>query len=565
MLDKTAESKMTPQPKERLTVLASYFLASAMLTCLAVSLVQFGEAYAPGWDGTYLVALSFFLALEALYSHRLLRNLVFSDPQAVAYRAAELVVIMVGLKVAYYVARGPGLLVGDLSLWREDFWNNFFTDEYLFGLFTAALVWFISTRMGASLVLLEFDERVLMIEAQTGIYESRSEIRWNLANDILGVGVILIVLSAFLRFEPFTAWADLQPLRQGAYNALVYFFLALVLLSITQFNIMRSRWFRDSLPVHPLVTRRWLWYSLVFILGVAILAGVLPTGYSVGLLGVLNYLLFAILAILNLLVTILLTPLFLLIHLLASLFGTPEAQPAPQVEIPQFIPQPAAAASEPLVWWELLKSILFWLVLWGVVGYSIYYYLREHSGLAEKLRKTPLFPYLARFWAWLSAWWGGLNRQVAAAVDAGLARLRARRERAAQARPWRYLSLRGLSARERVIFYYIAMVRRGSERGLARQPSQTPYEYSRGLAQAVAPPPGAIPDDGAGLVMDGAQVEPAALDDAGLAGPITAITDKFVEARYSLHPVTGQDVGLVQHYWQRIRRALRRRLQSQER
>jgi hypothetical protein len=45
--------------------------------------------------------------------------------------------------------------------------------------------------------------------------------------------------------------------------------------------------------------------------------------------------------------------------------------------------------------------------------------------------------------------------------------------------------LRKLSPRQQVQFYYLAMLRRGSEHGHARQPTQTPYEYARALENQI--------------------------------------------------------------------------------
>ncbi len=73
------------------------------------------------------------------------------------------------------------------------------------------------------------------------------------------------------------------------------------------------------------------------------------------------------------------------------------------------------------------------------------------------------------------------------------------------------------------------MVRRGGETGLTRNASQTPYEYSQ--------------------LLEAKMLE--ANEDLG------AMTDAFVEARYSRHEITNQQASLVQRYWERVKRALR--------
>jgi hypothetical protein len=91
-----------------------------------------------------------------------------------------------------------------------------------------------------------------------------------------------------------------------------------------------------------------------------------------------------------------------------------------------------------------------------------------------------------------------------------------------------WISLRGLDPRRRVLFFYLAMLRRGSEQGLSRRPSQTPSEYAVTLERAL----------------------PDAEED------IDSITEAFVEARYSRREVDAQEADLVKATWGRIRRAL---------
>ncbi len=48
-----------------------------------------------------------------------------------------------------------------------------------------------------------------------------------------------------------------------------------------------------------------------------------------------------------------------------------------------------------------------------------------------------------------------------------------------------FINPRRLSPRQKVIFYYLAMVRRAREAGLPRQDDQTPYEYARSLTSSL--------------------------------------------------------------------------------
>jgi len=216
---------------------------------------------------------------------------------------------------------------------------------------------------------------------------------------------------------------------------------------------------------------------------------------------------------------------------LASLFGTAEP---PRPEPPDVLPTPPPSlpdsTSNP--WLDLLGSILFWVVFVGVVGYTIIHFLRRNQKLIALLRQVPVLAWLMQIlrslWATLRQW----NKQIGAAVNAGLQRLRPQAVVSTVAQRARFASLRRMSPRERVQYFYLVMVRRSGQRGMARQPSQTPREYAHTLETA-------RPD---------------------VSAEIDSLTDSFVEARYSEHAIAPEHASAVQRYWERIKTALRTRL-----
>jgi hypothetical protein len=535
---------------ERLIVLVGYLLTSAMMTCLTASFVQLGELAAPGWDGSYLYVLGFLVALEATYSHRALRTRYFTDPKWIVFRFSELILILATLKAAQILTTEGRSLWTGLSLWQQDLGANFFDNETIYGIVTLAFVWVLSGQFAGELIALEANQFVLRQEAESGIYEDRNAIRKRLSNLILLVGAGMVVFTAMLRIEGLAGWMDLPPLRASVYNTIFYFFLGLVLLSLTQFNLMRARWLRDSLPVRVEIAGRWILYSAVFILALALIAALLPTSYSIDLLSVLNYIFFVLTAIFNLLIMLILTPIFWLFGWLMSLFQG-EAQVSQTEMLPPVNDIPLTPQTGPIPWLELLKSIAFWSVFLGVISFALVFYLRENRELWEKLRRIPFFAALARFSNWLGGLLRGVNRQLGTALEAGLGRLRAMRRGRPAAQPWRYLSLRRLPPRERVRFYYLALVRRGSERGYARRPAQTPFEYSQDLSEGIGARERQRPSIPA-------EIEGGRPPDGDLlSGDVVLMTAKFIEARYSRHEITPQDAGLVRRAWARVRSALR--------
>jgi hypothetical protein len=533
--------------RETLFNLAASLIVAGMLACMATSLVQLGQAVVRGWQGGYLIGYAFLVALESMYSRRAIRGRNFGEPDWLLYRVTEWVVLLVGLKLAYYVQAGVGELIRDLPLWISDFGVYFFSNEYDLGLLIIILVWGLAWYVGGELEILEIDEDVVRAEEESRIYAPRGEARQRLVNTMLTPGLLMVFLAALLRSDLGVSWSEQAEMRAGVANLLSYFLLFLVLLSLTQFSILRAEWMHEGLPIRSEVIRRWLGYSFALILFLAIISGLLPTGYSVGPLVVLNYLVFLVAIIINVIGILLVTPFLFLIGWLMKLFGSQPEKSPPPMTIPK-APLIPGTQNAPLPWLELLKAILFWSILLGLAVFSLVYYLRERKDLLHGLRRLPFYHLLARWWAWLRRWMGGAKRQIMATMEAGVERLRGIASRRPKQTPWNYLNLRRLSPRQRVIFYYLAMVRRAGESGLARRAAQTPYEYSFSLRQYLSQGPLPAEDQETG--------KDRAVEQIG--EDIRSLTDRFVEARYSLHAVSQTEVSFVQRCWERIRKALRR-------
>lgn len=510
---------------ERRMSLIHHALSAAMIACLMVVVVRFAQALAPDWQGEYLLPLTFFMAVEAMLSQRLMREHDFLSREWILYRAAEWVVILVGVKLLLYALRGFGQLFRDLPGWKTDFINSFFTGEYLFVVGTLIVTAGIASIFGELLARLEGDEKLLRLERESGIVGERPAARRSLANLILVLGAVMIFLSGILRLDWEALWGEAPPRWSGAaFTVVVYFTLGMVLLSLTQFSILRVHWSLDRIPFEPKLGQRWVIYSLIFLVAAALVAALLPTRYSIGLLDIVGYGVAVVSFVLTLLLIVILTPIFFVMSLFARLLSAEFSYdpPPPEVLRPPEIPAMGSGS-----WLEMLRSILFWVVFFGVIGYSLYYYLSGNRELIQRLRKVPFLAALGSLFIWLGRMGRDLQQGAASGVRAGLERLR-RRGRAVK--PWGFLSLRNLSPREKVMFYYLAMVRRGGEAGYPRQPGQTPVEYSQELRNQ-------LPEIESELGM---------------------ITGEFNEARYSRREIQGEEAGQVQQIWQRIRKALRR-------
>lgn len=101
--------------------------------------------------------------------------------------------------------------------------------------------------------------------------------------------------------------------------------------------------------------------------------------------------------------------------------------------------------------------------------------------------------------------------------------------------PWRFISIRNLSPRQQVQFYFTALLRKAEQRGIQRRKAQTPYEYAQTLEVS-------IPEMQTNL-------EP--------------FTETYVEARYSLHPVTKEQASQARQWWQNLRKVILRKKPAQ--
>jgi hypothetical protein len=216
----------------------------------------------------------------------------------------------------------------------------------------------------------------------------------------------------------------------------------------------------------------------------------------------------------------------MVMSLVAQLFNLPPPDetilrlmpslPAVPVQQLETIPAPT--------WWELTRSWLLWIFLGAVLVVAIIQYLRLHDDVFKAIRRAPGWNVLAWFWKFF----GGVKTELEKIVEAARARLQRGRSAGAS---WGYMNLRRLDPRQRVRFFYLALVRRGAETGLSRSPAQTPREYAATLDRAL----------------------PEAETD------IDALTDEFIKARYTRAAVAPEEARQVKSWWERIKKMLQER------
>lgn len=529
MSNLSSEEYETYRQNDRVALLVSHSLVVLMMVCLAVTLMQAAGRVAPDWQAPYLPLLAAVISVEAGYTRRIMRRSADLVVYGMGYYLVEWVVLLVFIRIFTYIWKGIDQLLLDIVAWGQNFALNFFNEEYLFLILFAFIIWMISGSFAKDLMEIEGDEILLNVEDVGSYMSDRRAVRGRLVSRVFWVGFLMVLLASLVRLDIRPIWGDRPVPHSTEANIVVYFILALALLAQSHFAILRASWAWDRVPVGRGMTKNWAIYSVIFLAFIALLAVLLPTRYTMGLLTVINYAGLIFGQVLYFLSLLLLFPIVSLFSLLGRLFGSgsnDEAPPPP--ELPQF--GDAAAPVSGVAWLDLLKSLLFWVVFLSIIGYAFYQYIRQNRELLDKLRGIPILSWLMgslrRLWGSFRAF----NLQIGKAVKSGVHRLRLKRS-LAPVFSRRYISLRRLPPREKVLFFYLALVRRGKETGMPRRASQTPNEYKQ--------------------VLETELVE--------VSQDLEDITQAFLEARYSRHEITPEQSGLARRWWDHIRQALRTR------
>jgi len=502
---------------------------------LAMACAGFGYAQLLtrlGVDAAYLTLFSLLLAAETFYSFYHIKDI--DGNERIIFRAAELLTIPILLKIFLLFRNGLDQLPQEIAAWQQDFFGSFFSGEYIAALFLFVLIWIFST-------ILAQDIEILYDNEQDAAWDEIGKVQNTLHLYRRRIAANLFILGGFVVFFAAAARLNLRqsvPFLQGqfnpdvpVFNVLLYFILVLVLLSQTQFALLRARWTWRKTPVAPRLPRNWLVYGLIFFGVLALLAFLLPTQYSMGLFDTLIYAINLMMVLVRFLITLILLP----IGFCASLFSsnrTEELPPLPPAS-PQLPPPVGESAANPL--WQFIQSFLFWGIFLAVIIFALSQYVRSNKALLAVLSKLSIMPIASKFFKSFWAWLRGANRTLSSLITTGIRRIllpsSLTRKIEKQVR-----QPGGKTPREQVMQLYLAFLELVRESGPAREAGETPYHYSQIF------------------IADRPDVSAELLD----------LTEAFVEARYSQHPVDPPKVPLLQTIWKRIREKLKKPAPNQD-
>jgi len=498
------------------STLSSILIVSVMMLCVTIAINQAVQQFARPLTAAYLPLLGFVVAFESACTTWWLRAVRLTVPWWTV-RLAEAMLLFLGVQVLLGSVRGP-----HFAIKVDSFYGGI--DSELLGLCVIiALIWVLSHQFTHCLLELRATEARPDREIMQTLDAARTAAHQSLISLLLLVGTPMVVSTAIVRLIlRNSGYADLA-VQTDLWHLLIYFVLGLILLNKTRLDLVRTGWIWEGIPIGRGVSTRWIAFGLVTILVVGLIALILPTQYSMGLLPTLSYLL-------NLVITVVQAIIFVVVSIfsfLLSLILPRQAQDTPSNQPPPRLPPPLPSQGSTT---DFIQSLVFWIIFLLTIGYLLYHYLDVHPDLTGRFQRLRGLAWLRNVWHQLRTLLRGLNAQIAAVIEAQ--RARARQAAAARSpRAARWFGLRRLSPRQQVQFFYLAMVRRGQQHGIARQPAQTPYEYAQTLQNS-------LPE---------------------IDRDVTGLTDSFIEARYSRHDITTEKVGRVRQYWERIKRALRKK------
>jgi hypothetical protein len=553
--DKTADSPpdITPfltSPWTR--YLTQPIFIAGLITCLATSVLAIIGSMSDPIPWRALILLSFIVALESIYTtfwlhdpdRRLLSN--------VAYRAAELVVIVLLTRLFTWAAAG-NWPTGDRLRDIQQSPIELFDPYFIIALLLMIFVW-----QQAALVAQIFDQLAIS-EAEASFHALPFSARKALAEDrparLFRAGLVREFFQRWIwggvALAIFTALGtlDLAAVREGSFSNLVslglrpellaaliaYFIVGFWLLSQARLAMLNARWLAEDIIKEEELASVWRRRSLVVLLGVALLAAFVPIGSTMPIGRILDLVVYGVVYVAGL-IFYLVT--FLLIALFALLGRTPERQ---EEELPLALDevltqtQPQQPPPPPSETTTLILGIIFWSVMLTVTLVALAFYLRErgYTFNARLLRQL-----WREFTAWLAQIGGGLRLKIDDLWPAGRKKAPGETAVSAASSPpwWERLWPGRLSPRERVRYYYLALVRQAGSLGVARQQHETPLEYERPLHDA-------WPDT---------------------AQEVEAMTQAFLHARYSRRPVDDEEAGAVETTWKALKPRLKRPLSTDE-
>ena len=521
---------------------AQPFLITVMFTAFIAGPLAVLQQIMPATPWRAFTPVFFFLILETVYTTLWLKRPTQRGLNHLAYRAAELLIFIVLTRL---------LTWGFTNSWPNlEMWQTFlfeplilFADGFFLVIVIAVfLVWQMSIQITYLFMDLALDQAEAayyaavfgkhQLDTRPNITDRGRLVASFLHQWLIG-GLVLVICAALSTFDLLEPAAGRSlfsigrlPLpRQLLLSLLFYFLAGFLLLSQGRLALLNARWLINGVQKNEQLEQSWYRFSLRLLALVAFVAALLPLGSTSALSQIVRAIVEAVTAVITFIIT-------LIIALLSLIFPAAtqptESAPLPPAE-PLIMPTPAPAteASETL---QIVGSSAFWAIAIVLTVAAFLFFLRERGISVNKNMWQQL-------WTAVSQWWRSLRKNAARQITAARQAIQSRQRQRpdgilASLRPrQRFIRLNALSPRDQLRYFYLSTLERASQRGVARQESETPLEFARDLKEN-------WPDAEA---------------------DVETLTNAFLHARYSPQPIETEQVNLIKERWKQLRARLRRR------
>ena len=509
------------------------------LICFVLSLVQFGLALSPGWPTQFVIPLLIVVGFEGFFYSRRLTHSIFRPKEWLVLLAPPIVLMRILPNIGeagFADSIDPtGWISNPLSI---------FTAAFIVDLILILLVWSMAVwcaqllnglRVQPGEIIEEKDSRRRQILEDNWRAGDHSASLRRLGELYIYGCLIIVFLSALasLGTEQFGSIAAIGEIvgfqRPSVHlvlaNVVGFVVIGLLLLGEAHYVRQRTLWRIDRLPVPAAVSANWGGGLAGLVVVAVAIAFILPTSYAV----TLGDLVSGVLSLVIQLILLILSVFFYVLALIGSLFGskTSTDSPAAAASPPKFPPAaPAPPPGSSLM--DVLGSIVFWLVVLGIVGYSLFVIWRRRPAWTSHFS---LLGWLVGPWNFLRSvlrLMRRVSRDVGNAVLAAIPRIFRTAPALVPALP-RFISLSRLGPRELVEYYYLSICERAARLGHPRPADETPDEYLASLRVRLP------------------IVDPE----------IETLTAAFLEARYGPRPTTRESAKQLRGGWEALKKKLR--------
>ncbi len=470
-----------PNQAEKLQKIAllNILLISFMLSCYGfvlgrLLLIITGQAI----QITGFQILAFFVSLEALLLRYFQKNDREYSGRKISGIFAEVIMIILLTKLLSIFIEGFSTLWTQISMWQQDFWNNFFDLKSMLYILGILFIWMLTWLFSLPLNKIETDHELMEQEKLGVIFIDRRQARRRLINLIFSLGFLMIIMVSFINY-----YLETQEFSQtGGQSFLLilvlYFASGFVFLSINQFAIMKAYWYLHEINISSDLVKRWLIYTLLFITIIISSIIFLPNDFSVNVDSLLNALFQIFISVFTLVEFLIIFPTILIFTLISALFSGEPVQDEIIDRVQEYVPTTPQIGSE-ISWLGLLKSLLSWLIFISIIVFTIRFYIKNNLHMESFLKKISFVKWIKDFLRWIKEGFSNFMRATSTNYKKGVDRIRTY----LKDRQIKLSNLTGLiqrkPPREVVINTYWEWIQWNNKAGIIRKKAETPLEYAQ--------------------------------------------------------------------------------------